>query len=73
VRGATVEISATFRVDDSTTATRLGLKVRVGDGEATTIGYNRQQSRLYLDRSHSGGQVPGLGAPQVVTLSPRDG
>jgi fructan beta-fructosidase len=73
VRGTTMEISATFRVDDSTTATRFGLKVRVGEDEATTIGYNRQQSRLYLDRSHAGGQVPGFGAPQVVALQLRDG
>jgi fructan beta-fructosidase len=72
VRGTTMEISATFRVDASTSATRFGLKVRVAGDEATTIGYNRQQSRLYLDRSHTGGQVPGFGAPQVVVLRPRD-
>ena len=72
VRGTTMEISATFRVDASTTATRFGLKVRVAGDETTTIGYNRQQSRLYLDRSHAGGQVPGFGAPQVVALRPRD-
>jgi fructan beta-fructosidase len=72
VRGTTMEISATFRVDASTTATRFGLKVRGGEKEATTIGYNRQQSRLYIDRSHAGGQVPGFGAPQVVALRPRD-
>ena len=59
-----MEISATFRVDASTSATRFGLKVRVAGDEATTIGYNRQQLRLYLDRSHTGGQVPGFGAPQ---------
>jgi fructan beta-fructosidase len=73
VRGTTMEISATFRVDDSTTATRFGLKVRVGNDEATTIGYNPQQSRLYLDRSNSGGHMPGFGVPQVVALQPRDG
>ena len=43
-----MEISATFRVDASTSATRFGLKVRVAGDEATTIGYNRQQLRLYL-------------------------
>jgi fructan beta-fructosidase len=68
-----MEISATFRVDASTSATRFGLKVRVGEDEATTIGYNRQQSRLYLDRTQTGGQVPGFGAPQVVALQLRDG
>lgn len=61
-----------FRVDASTTATRFGLKVRVAADETTTIGYNRQQLRLYLDRSYSGGQVPVFGAPQVVVLRPRD-
>ena len=67
-----MEISATFRVDASTSATRFGLKVRVAGDEATTIGSNRQQLRLYLDRSHTGGQVPGFGAPQMVALRPRD-
>lgn len=72
VNGRALEIVATFRAD-SATATRFGLRVRVGRDEATVVGYNRERAALYVDRSRSGMDLPGFAAPQVVALAPRDG
>lgn len=73
VRGDTLEFVARFAVDEATTATRFGLRVRVGAGEQTTAGYNVARRTLYVDRSRSGQSVPGVAAPQVLALEPREG
>jgi sucrose-6-phosphate hydrolase SacC (GH32 family) len=39
---------------DSGTADRFGLKVLVGSGEETVIGYDAKAQELYVDRTHSG-------------------
>ena len=54
VRGKTLEIKATLRLDD---AERAGLKVRTGGGEETVIGYDAEASELYVDRTRSGGRT----------------
>jgi sucrose-6-phosphate hydrolase SacC (GH32 family) len=57
----------------STTASRFGLRVRVGAGEQTTVSYNVAQHALSIDRGHSGQKAPGFAAPQARALPPRDG
>ena len=50
-RGKTLEIRAEL---DPRAADRLGLKVRVGDGEETAIGCDAETEELYIDRTRSG-------------------
>lgn len=50
-RGASLEVVAEFELE---TAHDFGLKVRVGTGEETRIGYDRLRQELYLDRRNSG-------------------
>lgn len=70
--GTRLEIVAEFEPDD---AREFGLRVRTGEGEATVIGYNRIDGRLFVDRTQSGetdfhGRFRGIhGGP----LQPRDG
>ena len=52
-RGSALEIVATFDAE-ATEATRFGVKVRVGDGEETVIGYDQATSEVFVDRSASG-------------------
>ncbi len=49
--GTKLEIMITFKVE---TATAFGLKVRVGVGAFTTIGYNLERQELFVDRQQSG-------------------
>jgi levanase len=49
--GDTLEIKATFRARD---ADRFGLRVRVGNGQHTTIGYDVRRGGVYVDRTKSG-------------------
>ncbi len=49
--GDTLEIKAAFRPRG---AERLGINVRVGDGEKTVIGYDADRGGVYLDRTGSG-------------------
>jgi fructan beta-fructosidase len=54
VHGDTLEIVAEFRVDPNTTADEFGIQVRTGERNRTTIGYNRDNASLFVDRSQSG-------------------
>lgn len=51
VRGARLEIIATLGIAH---AQEFGIRVRVGDGEHTVIGYRVDTARLFVDRSQSG-------------------
>jgi len=51
VRGKALEIEADLRPG---TAKQTGLKVRVGNGEETVIGYDAETRELYVDRTKSG-------------------
>jgi sucrose-6-phosphate hydrolase SacC (GH32 family) len=73
LHGAALELIARFAIDAATTAHRIGLRVRVGATEQTTVGYNLAKGVLEVDRSYSGQQAPGFAAAQVLTLSPRAG
>lgn len=73
MRGATLEVRATFVVDPATTARSFGLRVRAGAGEATVIGYAAEQQALFVDRSSAGHKATGTAEPQVVPLQPRAG
>jgi sucrose-6-phosphate hydrolase SacC (GH32 family) len=50
-RGQALDIRATF---DSGSADRFGLKVFVGGGEETVIGYDNDAREVYVDRRQSG-------------------
>lgn len=52
LKGETLEIVAEFQLNPSTDS--FGFRVRMGAGEATTIGYNVKQAKLFVDRTHSG-------------------
>lgn len=52
VDAETVELIATFEVEP--TADRFGLRVRVGSGQHTTIGYCNKQKALFVERGESG-------------------
>jgi fructan beta-fructosidase len=54
VSGDTIEIIAEFQLDQNTTADEFGFKVRKGERNETTIGYNRKNASLFVDRSRSG-------------------
>lgn len=54
IRGQRLEIAAGFRIEDLADADRFGFRVRVGDGEQTTIGYGVKGRTLYIDRGRSG-------------------
>lgn len=51
VKGQSLELIAEF---EPGTATEFGLKVCVGDGEFTTIGYDVKAGELFVDRRQSG-------------------
>lgn len=54
VSGETLEIIAEFEVSQAMDADRLGLRVRTGNDQSTTIGYVPKQEKLFVDRTHSG-------------------
>lgn len=51
IAGDRLEIQATIQLG---TAKQVGFKVRVGEKEATLVGYDVRQSKLYVDRRNSG-------------------
>ena len=51
VRAAEFEVHFDLFADD---ATEVGIRVRKGRDEQTTIGWTTQDGQLYIDRSHSG-------------------
>jgi len=54
VSGQALEIIAEFAVPPTLETDRLGLRVRAGGGEATTVGYSIKQQKLFIDRTRSG-------------------
>ena len=51
--GHALEIVATFDAAEAE-ASRFGVKVRVGEGEETVIGYDKETGEVFVDRSASG-------------------
>ncbi len=70
VKGESCEIIAEFQVNPG--ADRFGFRVRVGAQEATTIGYNVKQAKLFVDRTHSGQSDfhPGFASSHLADLTP---
>lgn len=54
--GDTIEIKAVFDTNGSS-AEEFGIKVRVGDGEETLVGYDVAAGEVFVDRTESG-QIP---------------
>lgn len=75
VSGQALEIIAEFAAPPTLEPDRLGLRVRTGAGEATTIGYGVKQRLLYLDRTQSGRVDFNAGFPGIylAPLPPVDG
>jgi fructan beta-fructosidase len=72
VTGETLEIKAIFKLGSTKIPARVGIRVRVGQNEQTTIGFNTKASKLFVDRSHSG-QVnfaSSFASAHTVTLEP---
>ncbi|WP_445490803.1 GH32 C-terminal domain-containing protein [Niallia sp. 03133] len=54
IHGDTIELVADFKVNDTTSASAFGFKVRKENDQFTTIGYNKNSQTIYIDRTHSG-------------------
>ncbi len=54
ISGETLDISVELPVSADMAADRVGLRVRTGSGESTTIGYVTRAQQLYVDRARSG-------------------
>lgn len=52
IRGDSLELVAEFEINKE--SDRFGFRVRMGEGEHTTIGFKPLQKKLFVDRSHSG-------------------
>jgi levanase len=70
--GKALDIDASFVVRD---AARFGVRVRVGDGERTVIGYDADAQQVYVDRTASGeiGFAPTFPGVQRAPLPVVDG
>lgn len=74
VSGETLEIIAEIQLDVTTTSC-FAFRVRVGDGERTTIGYNVSTATLFLDRTQSGQTdfSPGFAGSHIAPMQPVNG
>ncbi len=54
LKADTLEVIANFKLEKTQAAERFGLRVRTGQNEQTTVGYNLKTAQLFVDRSHSG-------------------
>jgi fructan beta-fructosidase len=66
---STFEIEAEFSVNDNTTAADFGFKVRKADNIYTTIGYTKEDSKVYVDRTISGNTSFNTRFPGIHTAS----
>lgn len=75
VSGEALEIIARIRVDQAGAVERVGLRVRVGDNEHTTVGYEIRSGTLYVDRATSGKVdfSPGFPGIHAAPMAPLDG
>jgi fructan beta-fructosidase len=75
ISGETLEITATFQLSTTGAADRFGIRVRVGDGERTTIGYATKAGTLFVDRTQSGQTAfsPGFSGIHTAEMPPSDG
>lgn len=69
IEGKALELKVTFDTGD---AKKLGLNLRVGNGEKTVVGYDVTEQKLFVDRTQSGRvefheQFPGVHAAPLVT------
>jgi fructan beta-fructosidase len=75
IQGETIEIVAEFQVEQNMDADRLGLRVRVGAGEMTTIGYGAKTQTLFVDRTKSGQSSfdASFASVHIAELKPKEG
>lgn len=73
IDGDALEIVAEFQ--PGTQGTCFGFRVRVGEHEQTTIGYDTSQQKMFVDRSNSGesGFDKGFARVHNATMLPMDG
>ncbi|GAB2688785.1 GH32 C-terminal domain-containing protein [Thalassiella azotivora] len=71
VAATSFEVDATFAVGD---ADAFGLRVRVGDGQETVVGYDVARQEVYVDRTRSGVDLgPDFSGRHAAPLVPVDG
>jgi sucrose-6-phosphate hydrolase SacC (GH32 family) len=72
VSGEALEIIAAIPISPDLAADRVGLRLRAGDGEATTIGYVTRAQKLYVDRARSGKTdfSAGFASPHSADMPP---
>jgi fructan beta-fructosidase len=75
ISGETLEIIAEIPISADMAADRVGLRVRAGNREYTTIAYVTRAQKLYVDRAHSGktGFSAAFANPHHADLPPIDG
>lgn len=71
LRGETLMLKATFRIED-TTAPHLGIRVDAGSDTSVTIRYDLAREELSMEGIHAW-QTGGPSTTQVVPIPPRDG
>jgi len=73
LHGDAFEFNAVFQANDQ--VEKFGFRLRVGDGEQTTIGYSIVERALYVDRLHSGESSfeKGFARVHIARMEPVDG
>jgi fructan beta-fructosidase len=73
LQGDSFEIAADFQV--ALDSESFGFRVRIGEGEETTITYIPREQKVYLDRTHSGKSNfhPGFASLHAADLAPVNG
>jgi fructan beta-fructosidase len=73
LQGDSFEIAADFQISPDTES--LGFRVRMGEGEHTSITYIPREQKVYLDRTHSGQSDfhPGFARIHAADLAPVNG
>jgi fructan beta-fructosidase len=73
LQGISFEIAADFQIGPDTES--FGFRVRIGEGEETTITYIPREQKVHLDRTHSGQSDfhPGFASLHAADLAPVNG
>ena len=72
VNGETLELVTGFRILKSGQAHRFGIRLRVGNGEQTTVGYDTNDRKVFVDRTRAGRSdfSSEFGRLHVATMEP---
>jgi fructan beta-fructosidase len=73
LHGDAFEMDAGFQINAQ--AGQFGFRLRVGNGEQTTVGYDAVEQKIFVDRLHSGqtGFEKGFARIHAARMAPVDG